>query len=153
MIRSVSARIGALLAASCIAALGVAVLTLVVLWIGTIISPGDGGTVAAIAPWLIFSLIAAVYSFMISFVVFLVGLITVGIPTWWALHRADLRHRGTFVVVAAIESVIAGVIVFRLFVPGSEIVAPLLAMPGGLAGWAIWTYGYAQIKPPPAPPA
>lgn len=153
MIRSVSARIGALFTANCIAALSVAVLTLTGFWISAIISPGDGGMSAAIGWGLMFGLIAAVYSFVIAFAFFLVGLITVGIPTWWALHQADRRRRRTFIVVAAIESVIAGAIIFRLFVPGSEIFAPLLALPGGLAGWAIWTYGYVPIRPPPAPPA
>ncbi len=153
MIRSTSARLGALVTANCVAALGVAVLTLAGFWVGVLISAGTGGGSSAIGLGLLIGLFAALYSFVISFPFFMVGLILVGIPTWWALHRAGVRTRGSFVVVAAIESAIAGALVFRVFLPGSEIVAPLLAIPGGLAGWAIWTYGYTPIKPPPARPS
>lgn len=153
MIRSFSARLTALITANCLAALAVAGLTLAGFWIGAVLSPGDGGVSAAIGWGFMFGLIAALYGFAISFAFFLAGLIAVGIPTWCALHRAGLRQRDPFILVAAVESVIAGAVVFQMFAPGSEVIAPLLAIPGGLAGWAIWKYGYAPIKPPPAPPS
>lgn len=153
MIRSKSARLTALITANCVAALAVAVLTLAIFLVGAFVSPGDGGVSSVIGFAVILGLFAALYSFAISFPVFLVGLIVVGIPTWWMLHRTGLRGVRSFAVVAAIESVIAGTLFFRAFVPGSEVIAPLLAIPGGLAGWAIWTYGYAPIKPPPARPS
>ena len=153
MIRSMPARLTALIAANCIAALAVAFLTLGGFLIVAFVSPGDGGVSSVIGFALILGLVPALYSFAISFAVFLVGLIVVGIPTWWLLHRTGPRGRASFIIVAAIESVIAGAFFFRAFVPASEIVAPLLAIPGGLAGWAIWRYGYSSLKPPPARPS
>ena len=153
MLKSISARVGALITANCVAALAVAALTLAGILIVTVASPGDGGVSSVIAFAMFLGLFAALYSFAISFPVFLAGLIVVGVPTWWLLHRAGLRTRGAFVVVAATESVIAGALFFRVFAPGSEVVALLLAIPGGLAGWAIRTYGYAPIRPPPARPS
>lgn len=153
MIKSMSARLGALVTANCIATLSVSGLTLAGFWIAAIVSPGDGGVSSAIGWGFIFGLTAAFYAFAISLPFFLAGLTLVGIPTWWILHRIGRRERASFVVVAAVEAVIAGAVVFRLFAPGSEIVAPLLSISGGLAGWAIWTYGYARLKPPPARPS
>lgn len=153
MIRSMSARLTALITANCLAALAVAGLTLAGLWISAVISSGEGGASAAIGWGLVLGLFAALYSFAIAFPVYSIGLLVVGIPTWWVLHRTGLRGGRVFVLVAAIESAVAGALVFRLFAPGSEVAAPLLAIPGGLAGWAIWKYGYAAIKPPPARPS
>lgn len=153
MIRSMAARMTALITANCIAALGVGGLTWAGAWISAIVSPGDGGVSSAIGWGLIFGLIAALYGFAISFPVFLVGLIVVGIPTWWILHQKGLRRRNPFMVTAAIESVIAGVLVLPILSPELVVLAPLLAIPGGLAGWAIWKYGYRPIKLPPVPPS
>lgn len=149
MIRSMSARMGALVTANFVAALGVSGLTFVGFWAGAIFSPGDGGVFSAIGWGFLFGLIAAIYSFAISFPFFLGGLIMAGIPTWWILHRAGVRRRGPFIVIAALESIIGGALVFRLLAPGSEAIALLLAIPGGLAGWAICKYGYVSLTPPP----
>ncbi len=152
MIRSMSARLGALIAANFIATLGVGVLTLLGVWIGAIVSPGGGGVSSAIGWGLLFGLMAALYSAVIAFPFFLAGLIVIGIPTWWMLHQAGVCERRPFIVIAAFESIIGGALVLRILAPGTEVFAPLLAVPGGLAGWAIWKYGYNTIKPPPAPP-
>jgi len=153
MLRSASARLWALIAANLIAAAAVGVLTLVVIMGGVILSPRDAGMTEAIGGGLLLGSLGAVYAFAISLPFYLVGLIVLGIPTWWMLHQTGSIRPGPFVTIAALESALAGILVFRIFAPGSEIVAPLLAIPGGLAGWAIWRYGYSPLRPQPALPS
>jgi hypothetical protein len=153
MIKSMSERLGALIIANVLAASTVAGMSAIGMWIGIIVSPGEAGLGNAIGWGLLFGLLAALYGFIISFPVYLVGLIVVGIPTWWILHNSGRVSAGAFSITAAIESVLAGAIVFRLLAPGAELAAPLLAIPGGLAGWIIWRRSYKAVTPPPAPPS
>lgn len=153
MIRSKSACLTALVTGSCVAALAVAILIWAGLLISALVAPGDGGVSSVVGLAAVVGMIAGLYGFAISFPVFFVGLIVIGIPTWWVLHRNGLKGRGTFIAIGALESVVFGALVFQLVAPGSGVWALLLAIPGGLAGWAIRTYGYVPIKPPPAPPS
>lgn len=153
MIKSMAERLGALIIANVLAASTIAGMSATGMWIGIIVSPGEAGLGNAIGWGLLFGLLAALYGFIIAFPVYLVGLIVVGIPTWWILHKSGRVSAGAFSITAAIESVLAGVIVFRLLAPGAELAAPLLAIPGGLAGWIIWRRGYKAVTPPPAPPS
>ncbi|ALJ07695.1 MULTISPECIES: hypothetical protein [Brevundimonas] len=153
MIKSMSDRLGTLIIANVLAASTTAGMSAIGMWISIIVSPGETGLGNALGGGLLFGLLAALYGFIISFPVYLVGLIVVGIPTWWILHNSGRTSVGAFSITAAIESVIAGAIVFRLLAPGTELAAPLLAIPGGLAGWIIWRRSYRPLTPPPAPPS
>lgn len=153
MIRSLWDRLGALIVATFIAAAAVGGMSLIGIWGMGVVSPGDAGLSSAIGLGFILGLIAACYGFAISFPFYLVGLIVVGIPTWWVLHKTGRASARAFMIAGALQSVVASVIVFHIFVPGAELAAVLLAIPGGLAGWMLWLQGYKPIKPPPAPPS
>lgn len=153
MLYPASTRMAALIIANFVAAAAVGVVTLMAFAGFAIVSPGEAGVVAAIGGLMTYGLLFAVFAAAISFPFYLVGLIVVGIPTWWALHQAGSIRLGSFATAGVIESVLAGALVFRIFAPGSEIYAPLLAIPGSLAGWAVWNYGYSPITPPPARPS
>ena len=153
MLMSMMHRMGALIVANFIAAAAVGGMSLLAIWIVAIVSPGDAGLSSAIGGAFILGLIAAGVGFVVSFPFYLVGLIFVGIPTWWALHKTGKASAAAFQIAAALQSVLAGVIAFRLLAPGTELVAPLLVIPGTLAGRMLWRYGYKPVTPPPAPPS
>ncbi len=94
-------------------------------------------------------LLAAAMSFIIALPAYLAGLIVVGIPTWWALHRARRERALIFMAVAALESVVGGAFVALLVAPEALPLTPLIALPGWIAGWAIWLSGYERVRPRP----
>lgn len=94
-------------------------------------------------------LLAAAMGFIIALPAYLAGLIFVGIPTWWALHRARREGALIFMTVAALESVVGGAFFALLVAPEALPLTPLLALPGGSAGWAIWLSGYERVRPRP----
>lgn len=153
MLRSMTHRMGALIVANFIAAAAIGGMSLLAIWIVAIVSPGDAGLSSAIGGAFILGLIAAGAGFVVSFPFYLVGLIFVGIPTWWVLHKAGKPSATAFQIVGALQSVLAGAIAFRLFAPGAELVAALLAIPGALAGRMLWRHGYKPVRPPPASPS
>ena len=153
MIRPVADRVGALLMAAGLAALCVSGLTQAVVMIGVVADAGSEGLATALGGGLLFGLLAAAYALLVSFVVYSLGLVLVGIPAWWLLHRTGHASQKGFVGIGAVLSVTAGIILFRLVTPGSEVLAPLLAIPGGLAGWALWNWGYSHPRLRPVPPS
>lgn len=94
-------------------------------------------------------LLAAATGFIIALPAYLAGLIVVGIPTWWALHRTRREGPLIFIAVAALESVAGGAFVALLVAPEALPLTPLLALPGGVAGWTIRLSGYERITPRP----
>ncbi|WP_295185987.1 hypothetical protein [uncultured Brevundimonas sp.] len=144
---------GALIAANFIASTTVGGMSLLAIWIGAVFSSVNDGLSSELDWAFILGLLAAVIGFVVSFPFYLVGLIVVGIPTWWVLHKVGRASEGVFMTTGVLASILVGGVVFRLFAPGSEVVAPLLAVPGVMVGQALWRYGYKPIKPPPAPPS
>ncbi|WP_428151026.1 hypothetical protein [Brevundimonas sp.] len=153
MVKSASSLMWALIAANFAAAAATGALVFLLVVVVFAASPGDAGVVVVLGGVILLGVLRAFAGFLISFPVYLVGLIVVGIPTWWCLDRAGWANAGAFVGVAALESVIAGMLVLPEISPDATIFALALAIPGGLAGWTIWRNGYSRIKPPPARPS
>ena len=160
MLKPLSARMSALILANFVAAssTGIAAMVFIAVYVA-LTPPGLSNGVAAMVGGAIFlGLLAAIAASIIAFPFFLAGLILVGIPTWWVLHRMGWTNRVAFIVVAASESILGGVAVAPLLVPIEAFATVLLlALPGGLAGWVIWRRGYERaprpLPPPPAPPS
>lgn len=151
-LRPFYARLTALIIAAWLASLAVAAISFLGLWLAVIFQYGHGGRASAFFGGIPIGMLGAISGFAISFPLFLFGIGVVGIPTWWGLHVARRTSATALATVAALETVGAGGIVFRFLMPDLVIVAPLLAIPGGLAGWAIWRYGYYPVTPPPVRP-
>lgn len=144
MLRPISERIEAVLTANLAAAATVG-LTSALLTIASILSSGISAPTEAgivIFTAVFFGLLAAIAGGIASFSVYFAGLIVVGVPTWTLLHRLGWTNPRMFVVVGAIESVVAGVFIALLMAPDMVVLAPLLALPGGVAGWALRRWGY-----------
>lgn len=149
MLSPIPERVKALIYAVLGACLTTAVMTLALFIAAIIVSaftaPSSGGAsvgrvfegVLAVTYLL---LIAGGVSLISSFVAFAAGITVVGIPAWLCLHRIGVRGRKALIAAGAILSVAGGLAIM----PQSAPATLLLAVPGGVAGWIIWKYGYRQ---------
>lgn len=160
MIRSPSARLSALIVANFAAAASVGFAAMVIVAVYVMVTPPglSNGIAAMIGSAVFLGMLAAIVGAITGFVCYLAGLIVVGIPTWWALHRVGWTSRFAFVAAGAIESVLGGVFAAPLLLPSDPLAFVLiLAAPGGVAGWVIWRLGYDRTltppRPSPAPPS
>jgi len=83
------------------------------------------------------ALAAGGYAAALSLIAFGIGIALFCAPAWWLLHKAGLQNAKAFMLTGAGLSVIGGSV---LALP----IAPLLAIPGGAAGWIIWRLGYER---------
>jgi hypothetical protein len=151
----------ALIVANFAAAVSMGFAAMVIVAAYVMLTPSDlpSGAAAMIGGAVFLGLFAAIAATIMAFIFFLAGLIAIGIPTWWVLHRTGLTSGIAFAAVGAIESVLGAALVKPLLMPLDPFVLVLvLALPGSVAGWVIWQLGYDQTPtplppPPPAPPS
>lgn len=89
---------------------------------------------------LFFTLIAGAYAMSFALIAFGIGLAVFSAPIWWVLHSLKLTNPLAFALTGASLSVAGGLATGMEYLP----LTPLLAIPGGVAGWLIWLYGYAR---------
>ena len=155
MIRPLPERLSALIVANFAAAAALGLTAIMIAAIYIVITPADlsNGAAAIVGGAVFVGVAAAIAGTVIGFVFFLVGLITVGIPTWWVLHRIGSTSGFAFAAVGAVESVLGGTLVRPLLLPLYPFAIVLvLVLPGAVAGWVIWRLGYDQTLTPPQPP-
>ncbi len=97
-------------------------------------------------------------SFVMATIVFMIGLLFIGVPAWKALHSRGFR--GPWMATSLGAALSYGTtVVYDLtshHVVFYELGAVLLALAGAIVGWTIQRVAYARadpIKPPSAPPA
>jgi hypothetical protein len=158
MIKPLADRFLALIAASLVAAgitglcagMGVAAYVVVVTPVGL------NDIVGLMASAVFFGILAMLLGAATAFPFYLIGLFVIGTPTWAILHRLRWINEPIFICVAAFESVIGGLVAAPLIAPEAWVLAPLLALPGAVAGRVLWRSGYDPLRPPlpsPAPPS
>ncbi|GEM_PF-5856086 len=150
MIRSMSERLGALIAANFIAAVTVGGGSALLVVADSVLAPHatDNGVAALVGLAAFVAVMAFIIGAIAAFPAYLVGLIAVGIPTWWVLHRLGWASTPVFVCVAAAESMAGGAVAALVIAPEALVFAPLLAVPGAVVGLVLWRLGYESIRPP-----
>jgi hypothetical protein len=101
----------------------------------------------------LFGFLAMLTGAITAFPFYLAALFVIGTPTWAVLHRLRWTSEPIFICIAAVESVIGGLVAALLIVPEVWVFAPLLALPGAVAGLVLWRSGYESVRPPRPSPA
>lgn len=124
----------------------------VAIYVVVVTPVGPGGIAGLAGSAVFFGVLAMLIGATTALPVYLTGLFVIGTPTWAILHRLRWTNEPIFICVAAVESVIGGLVFAPLIAPEAWVLAPLLALPGGMAGRILWRSGYEPIKPPrPSP--
>jgi len=89
---------------------------------------------------------------------FLLGLVVIGGPCWWLLHRIHCTSAIAAAAACAFGSTAVGAIALGIFGLPPEAIgaAVLLAIPGAAAGWVVQAVAYDRSRPPrprPVPPS
>ncbi len=115
--------------------------------------PFDLATSVHPAPVLIF--VVGLVAGLISFPVFLAALFFVGAPVWWLAHRLGLRSGLAAVILGSAGAVAGGALLQATgLAPDWPYLVPMLAAPGAVAGWVVWSVAYdREPKPPPVRPS
>lgn len=149
MLRSPAKRLNAILLAWISAAMVTSVITTLIVFaylaflLVSGIEKGSGeplDAVLSIGFILLLAMYAGVFSIFVALFSFGIGLAIFSTPAWWALHRLKLTNRVAFIITGAVLSVAGGAVTQSEFV----LYTPLLAIPGGVAGWLIWRLGYEK---------
>ncbi len=91
----------------------------------------------AVAAGVFLTLYVGICAAIISHIAFSIGIAVFYVPAWWTLHKLKFTNPFAFAVTGAALSAGIGLIVF-------PVTAPLLIIPGGVAGWIIWRLGYER---------
>lgn len=88
------------------------------------------------------AMFAGAFAMLYALGAYAIGLAIFSAPAWWALHKLKLTNPLAFALTGAGLSAAGGVVTGMEYLPFT----PLLAIPGGVAGWVIWLLGYTRAQ-------
>jgi hypothetical protein len=138
--------LGSIIGAGLLSATTGAGLTALLFAITVLTSPQSGGFGIVIPAFLL--------ALVIAWLLWLTGLVTLGLPCWWLLHRSAVRSpKAGAVLGAGLTFAVAGVYVLLASFPtpsrlsdsiGAWLFAAALAVIGAVAGWVLARVAYPK---------